>query len=66
MDEITNSELQNDNYKFEITMHEIPKYIQNVTVSGEKQKWSRGRFNHTLEAAGVLDLSVAIDAAEFD
>lgn len=45
--------------------HEIPAYIQNVTVSGEKQKWSKGRFSHTLEADGVLDLSVAIDAAEF-
>ncbi len=64
-----NFEIPNLPAGVEITLrawHEIPKYIQNVTVSGEKQKWSRGRFNHTLEAAGVLDLSVAIDAAEFD
>ena len=64
-----NFEIPNLPAGVEITLrawHEIPKYIQNVAVSGEEQKWSRGRFRRTLEVDGVLDLSVAIDADEFE
>lgn len=46
--------------------HERTRGIQNVTLNGEKKKWSKGKFKKLLEADQVLDLQVTIDAAEFE
>ena len=41
-------------------------FLQNVTVNGEQQKWSKGRFKLTLEPDTAYDLEVVIDASEFE
>ena len=45
---------------------EKAKYLREVTVGGESQKWSKGRFSLTLEPDQAENLEVAIPAAAFN
>jgi hypothetical protein len=44
---------------------EKPTFIQNVSVNGEGEKWSRGRFKLTLAPDERRELNVSVDAAVF-
>ena len=48
------------------TWHEKSKFVQNVSVNGSKEKWSKGKFSRTLQDGETLELSVAVDAAELN
>ena len=46
--------------------HEKTRFIQNVTVGGQKEKWSKGKFKRTLDPGSTDDLQVAVVASEFE
>ena len=46
--------------------HERTKYIQNVSLNDQPEKWSKGRFQQNLDPDSVVDLQVTIAASEFE
>ena len=46
--------------------HERPKFIAKVTVDGQQEKWSKGRFTRTLQPDSTEIMPVVIDASEFE
>ena len=45
--------------------HEKAGYIQEVTVGGQGEKWSKGRFNRTLADGETATIDVSINAGVF-
>ena len=46
--------------------HEKTEFVQKVSVGGQAEKWSKGRFEQRLEPDSVTDLQVSISAGEFE
>ena len=46
--------------------HERPKFIANVTLDGQQQKWAKGKFTRTLQPDTSEDMQVVINANEFE
>ena len=44
---------------------ERSKFLQDVTVNGKKEKWSKGRLKATVQPDQPLVLDVVVDAAAF-
>lgn len=45
--------------------HEKAGYLQEVTVGGATEKWSKGKFKRELAAGDDVKLDVVIDASAF-
>lgn len=45
---------------------EKSKFLQDVTVNGKQEKWSKGRMKKTLQPNEALTLDVVVDAAAFN